>query len=408
MDIIQKARTRMVARMPFFGLLAVYLTPAEGNTDTAATDGEYLYYNPVWVEMTMQTEGIEAVMGVVAHEVMHCALQHLWRRGNRDRVLWNIACDYAVNGILHRAGVPLPGKALYDSAFEHMTAEEIYSRLEKEARLAAPQSWGSHDRWEKAGSDGRGNGKEESGNPDGNGAASGNDSKGSFGENATPSEGVQSVQEGGAPESRGEAWKGRLAEVYQRARTQGFAPGGLERIVDEALKPDIPWEAVLADFMQRISHEYNWLPPDRRLIWNDIYVPSLSDGETVPEGVVAIDSSGSISDKLLGKFLTNVKSAAEYIAKLHIVVCDAQVWLWKTVEMADGKPFPPIQIHGGGGTDFRPVFEEIKKRGIQPQFLVYLTDGYGTYPERAPDYPVLWLSTGQAPPWGQYVSIPED
>ena len=76
--------------------------------------------------------------------------------------------------------------------------------------------------------------------------------------------------------------------------------------------------------------------------------------------------------------------------------------------MADGKPFPPIQIHGGGGTDFRPVFEEIKKRGVQPQFLVYLTDGYGTYPDIAPDYPVLWLSTGSKPPWGQYVAIPED
>jgi predicted metal-dependent peptidase len=36
----------------------------------------------------------------------------------------------------------------------------------------------------------------------------------------------------------------------------------------------------------------------------------------------------------------------------------------------------------------------LEEHGIRPQTLVFLTDLYGTFPESAPDYPVLWASTG--------------
>lgn len=386
--------------MAFFGLLAIYLTPTEGKTLTLATDGEYMYYNPVWVEKVFKEEGIDAVMGAVAHEVMHCALQHLWRRKGRDPLMWNVACDYAVNAILRQSGLVLPQGGLYDKAFEGMTAEEIYQKLKKDQQLVMLQAWDSHERWG------------EKGIGDNPGAPGQENEEGGAGSRGQGKDDQAQGPKGASPESTWrepeETWKGRLAEVYQRARSHGFAPAGLERMVEEALKPDIPWEAILVDFMQKIHHEYNWLPPDRRLIWDDIYIPSLSDGETIPEGVIAIDSSGSISDRLLQKFLANTRSAAQHISKLHVVVCDARVWLFKTIDMTEGNSFPPIKIRGGGGTDFRPVFEEIKKRGVRPQFLVYLTDGYGTYPDNPPDYPVLWLSTGDKPPWGQYVAIPED
>ena len=62
---------------------------------------------------------------------------------------------------------------------------------------------------------------------------------------------------------------------------------------------------------------------------------------------------------------------------------------------------------GGGGTDFRPVFEEIEKRGIQPDMLVYLTDTYGSFPTQEPDYPVIWASVIKSPrvPWGDVVEV---
>jgi predicted metal-dependent peptidase len=52
---------------------------------------------------------------------------------------------------------------------------------------------------------------------------------------------------------------------------------------------------------------------------------------------------------------------------------------------------------GGGGTDFRPVFDWVAaRRGNGPRpcdAVVYCTDGYGTFPPRPPAYPVAWVVT---------------
>ena len=64
-------------------------------------------------------------------------------------------------------------------------------------------------------------------------------------------------------------------------------------------------------------------------------------------------------------------------------------------------------VGGGGGTDFRPVFEAIEKSGIIPDVLVYFTDGYGTFPDKEPSYPVIWASItpGYAYPFGEVVDV---
>jgi predicted metal-dependent peptidase len=69
--------------------------------------------------------------------------------------------------------------------------------------------------------------------------------------------------------------------------------------------------------------------------------------------------------------------------------------------------FNAVKFKGGGGTDFRPAFNKIAKLGLCPNLLVYFTDGYGTFPETAPDYPVLWAFTKEhsPAPWGESVTI---
>jgi predicted metal-dependent peptidase len=76
--------------------------------------------------------------------------------------------------------------------------------------------------------------------------------------------------------------------------------------------------------------------------------------------------------------------------------CDlfyADAALYGPHRLTPRSPLPPVQ--GGGGTDFRPFFARIPsyRPPWQPSVAIYLTDGYGTFPQRAPRCPVLWVVT---------------
>jgi predicted metal-dependent peptidase len=84
------------------------------------------------------------------------------------------------------------------------------------------------------------------------------------------------------------------------------------------------------------------------------------------------------------------------------VYCDEAVAGTETYEPGDAIRLTP---HGGGGTAFRPVFDWIAGSDIQPVCAVYLTDLYGSEFGPAPEYPVLWVSTGaDAAPFGEVIA----
>jgi predicted metal-dependent peptidase len=126
---IQKARTALLLDHPFFGSLLFRLgARALSSIATMATDGVSLYFNPEFVETLSSAE----LMGTLAHETMHPALQHHTRRGGREPKRWNMACDYAINPLLIDAGLTLPKNLLLDDRFRGMSAERIYNLLEAE------------------------------------------------------------------------------------------------------------------------------------------------------------------------------------------------------------------------------------------------------------------------------------
>ena len=100
------------------------------------------------------------------------------------------------------------------------------------------------------------------------------------------------------------------------------------------------------------------------------------------------------SAKILGEFVGALQVVLDECRpqNLHVMSCDAAVSRVRTdyapgdMISTDAKSYP-----GGGGTDFRPVFDAIGKMDDQPCCAVYLTDGYGAEPTKAPDYPVLWV-----------------
>ena len=125
---LTRARTRLVLDQPFFGTLSLRLKLVPGLSLTMATDGSQIVYNPAFVGQLKPAE----LEGTLAHEVLHCALAHHCRRGDRDPRIWNEAADLAINPILIKNGFTLPTGALIDPTFTNLSAEEIYARLLQE------------------------------------------------------------------------------------------------------------------------------------------------------------------------------------------------------------------------------------------------------------------------------------
>ena len=126
-DSFIKARRELLLDHPFFGALIMHLEPVvDSKCPTLWVDGVTLGFNPTFLDSLTKKEAA----GVLAHEIIHCALEHPLRRGSRENGIWNTATDHAVNPIVRASGLPLPQGVLEnDSRFDGLSAEEIYQIL---------------------------------------------------------------------------------------------------------------------------------------------------------------------------------------------------------------------------------------------------------------------------------------
>jgi predicted metal-dependent peptidase len=366
------------ARSAFFAVLALRLQEAaRWDVDTFATDGENLFVNPDFAASLAQSE----VEGVVCHEILHCALGHHARRGVRDPQRWNVACDLAVNPLLVEAGFTLPasrllpGEGAYAALPVGRGAEEYYSLL--------PDGGG--------GSVGVGGGNAKEGprrDPGGCGS-------------------VREPGNGTAVERRDSSsrWQVALAEAEQLAHRRGALPGGLDRSVVSVLRPAVPWEDVLREFITRTAQsDYRWSPPNRRFVYAGLYLPRLS-GEALGDVVLAVDTSGSIGQQLLDRFAAEAQGILDaYNVTLHIVYHDAAVQHVRAWRSTDGPLV--LEPKGGGGTSHVPVFDWIDAEELEPACVVCLTDLHTEFPSAPPAFPVIWVAvcdTTRQPPFGECV-----
>ena len=135
-----------------------------------------------------------------------------------------------------------------------------------------------------------------------------------------------------------------------------------------------------------------------------MYLPGVTS-EGVGEVAIAVDCSGSIHARQLGLFEAEVRSilAGQQPRLVHVLYFDAEVHRHETYRAGQSIHLTPV---GGGGTDFRPCFRWLEEKGIHPETLVFLTDLCGTFPEKAPGYPVIWASTETRPvPFGQVIPM---
>jgi len=368
-DLISVARSTLLLDQPFFGVLSLRLELEEMPfIPTCGVDGKKFYFNPSFIQSLKEAE----LIGVVAHEIMHCAVGHIFRKGDRDHERWNIAADYAINLILLESGFTLPDGALIDKKWSGMSAEEIYENLPKQS--------------------GKG-GKSKSSEGDGTFIDVGG--TGCF---------LPAGQQGDSATKDTESeWKAATVQAAQLSR--GKLPESIKRLVDEILDPKIPWYTELRDFvMLTARNDYNWNRPNRRFLGSGFVLPSLIS-EELPEVVIVVDTSGSIGPKELEAFSAEASAVlGAYDTTVRVLYADAAVAGEEIFTRAD----MPMQLHpvGGGGTDFRPAFEYVNKNGITPCCLIYLTDMEGTFPSYAPDYPVLWVATTDIKgPFGRTIKL---
>lgn len=207
------------------------------------------------------------------------------------------------------------------------------------------------------------------------------------------------------PDKLDEQWKSRLAAAAQAARQAGKLSQSMMRLVDNLLAPQLPWRALLARYMMNAARDdYSFQRTSRRE--GDALMPRLySQSVNV---IVALDTSGSVTKDELQEFLTEVDALkAQVRASITLHACDDKLdangpWhyaMWEAILL-------PADVSGGGGTDFRPVFEWIAREQLNPDLLVYFTDAEGQFPEREPAYPVAWLVKGKArTPFGMRIQL---
>lgn len=372
---ISQARARLVMRgdpaSVFFATVALSMQPVpDWSLDTMATDGKRLIYNPEFTDSLSQQE----VLAVVVHEALHVANKHHARLGWREPRRANVAMDLAINPIVKEAKFALPACAI----FPNKAPFKLPSGLSFEGYYPLlPDDHGSG----------------------GNGSG---DDPGGCGGVVQPGDGSEA-----ACREAEAAANVLVAQAASAAKQRGQLPASIARLVDEALTPKLDVAEVLRHFVtSRARNDYRWSTPNRRHVWQGLYLPGLESQE-LGDVVAAFDTSGSIMHEQMVRMGERLQGILEcYSCRLTIIFHDADVVHVQTWEPSDG----PLRLEpkGGGGTSHVPVFEWIAEQGIDPACLVCLTDLYTAFPPAPPHYPVLWAVLNgppTPPPFGMRVDL---
>ncbi|MDD3293625.1 MAG: VWA-like domain-containing protein [Geobacteraceae bacterium] len=360
---LAKAIARTVIDHPFFASLLLGMRMREDiGTRTSSTDGREIRFKPGFINSL----GVDQVVFVLAHLVMHVAHHHPLRRGNRRIDRFNKAGDLAINGILLDAGLSMPPGALYKAEFRNLSAERIYDRL--------PGAPGN--------SSGAGAEQDSGTEEDPGGCGGFTDAKG----------------ENGKPLSKADRQNEEtriiiaVQQAARAARAQGKLPGVLARLVEEMVNPILDWREILRTFIDHSGrNDYSWLHPNRRHIAGGIYLPSFRSNGMKPL-VLAVDTSGSISQAQLSQFQAELNDILRsFPSTVHVVYCDSVI---SDVRVFTSDDYPvELKFVGGGGTDLRPPFDWMKKNASDAGCVIYLTDLQGAGPQSDPGIPTLWVST---------------
>jgi predicted metal-dependent peptidase len=317
---------------------------------------------------------LEHRLGILEHELLHIVLKHLIRlRKLPNRQKANIAADMVCNQLIDESKrVPwliLPKKFRLP---DNLTAEDYYDLLTDDmCSKCGGMSCDVHIFVD--GTDGDGN------------------------EN---SEGMSE----GTSDALAETIIDELLRQAEK-RNQGNVPSNIKDLIKFRVVKTVDWRTQLRRFIGNSSRSgLNWTKKKESRRFYTRPGTKLDFKSCI---VLAIDSSGSISDYELDVFCTEVdKIHKTGMVDIYTVICDADIH-----EVI--YPYKKItKVSGRGGTDFRPIFDWVKDNSKHQSLsgLIYLTDGYGQFPDKRPSIKTLWVATHDSDvkfPFGQVIKLPE-
>jgi predicted metal-dependent peptidase len=361
----------------YSGVMLMGKSSVEDEKFTAYTDGVNKRYSREFISKLSDAE----LRGLVLHENLHVALKHIQRfkkEFKAEPMLINASADYVVNDIIlnlnDRSFLTLPEDRLYDAKYRNWSVREVYEDLKKQ--------------------------RQDNNTPQG-----GNEYK------TLDDHDFESSQ------NMTEAEAKELSSKIDKALREGGILAGrmgakIPRTIQELLEPKVDWREVLREFVTsatRGSDEYTWRRFNKRLMANDIYMPSM-ENESVGELVVAIDTSGSIGGQELTEFASELASICSVCTPSKVRV------LWWDTEVHGEQVFSPedynnlkdiLKPQGGGGTMVSCVSDYINTKKINSEAVIVFTDGYLESDIKWNiSAPTLWLVTQAkdfTPPSGKVV-----
>lgn len=394
MRTMEADRIGLLMNQPFIGsiIMGLDLVPVcDSRLRTACTDGMRIFVN---IKFYSSLEK-RFRMSVLAHEVWHTVYCHFLRKQTREHERFNYAADLEIHFLFEDERLPEFYILPHEKSWKGLSSEEVYEKL--------PPTFDAQtisDHIYPGDSDGMPQNSSDS--------------------DRTPSESCADKMDEFvidpdyapffAPDLH-ERCKERLINAVQQAKRQhGYIPGAVKRLLESYLKPRISWQDLLRQFVSScFGGKRRWLPPNRRYVSQGLYLQSRRD-ERLATAVVAIDTSGSTQGDL-PQFFSELTSLLYSFGSYELIViqCDAKIQHVETFDENNIPENPRWEVHGCGGTDFRPVFKYVKDQQIDPVVLVYITDGVGSAPKEAPDFPVLWLLTADGDnnlcDWGTKISF---
>jgi len=412
---LAKAGRTLMLKEPFYGLFLIGLNKEMSKsipTACVAKDGINLklVVNPEYMEKQDPTTRV----AILKHEMLHIAMQHLGMFDQfSDKKLLNVAADLEINQYISTElkgstwegldikdgefkGVKLPLKAGTRTYYDLLQKElDEYDKLQQSSGLGSGSNNGGNG--DVAGDEKDQTSNSGGGSGEGEGFAEWFRSGGN-GEEHSLWEEFENLSEAEKKLIQKQIDHQLKDVAEQTKRSRGTVPGELSSYIEklfEKVEAVIDWKQYLRRFGTRsakIETKKTRKKPNIR----------FGSGPAIKikpkrNTLVAIDTSGSVSDQDLIEFFNEIDAIHKTGTAVTIMECDSYVH--RTYQY-EGNKQDVLRVCGRGGTSFDPVMEEIFKAPGKYQNLIYLTDGYAPAPQRVPMVPILWVinSTAQINP----------
>ena len=406
---VKKQRAALFLKAPgtysMMGGLPIELSTEIG---TFATDGYTIFVNREFAKTLTDLD----VRGVLIHEARHVSGLHHTRnhKGKYHHQLWNIATDYILNGDIkasenYGTDFTLPDNLLWDDFYSTSgwNAEKICNEMLK-------KGWTPPEEPDANGDDST---DKPNGQPNGNsGGSQGKPMDNGIGEIlpapalTDPASAETETARNEAIKAENEAVRKRVADAALMEKAMGNGKGGMfNRIVDSYGKTTSV-EHIRHFLRSHFSFTRSFKRPNKRFLHKKIYLPSKR--KTPHTLYCAIDSSASVGMTEFESYRKNlVRWAKELgLSKIKVAYIDSYIHMnkktdtpWYDIDLTHGTGADAmaLDVYGGGGTSFDPIFNYLDKTKEDVGGLVYFTDGFGNVTMRNPSFPVLWVTSGIAP-----------